>query len=82
LDEAVNRNEKEQMVGHEPNNTITVDGIEYKLDDLSDAAKVQLSNIAFVDERIQQISNEWAVSDTARLGYTSAFKGELLKHDN
>ena len=53
--------------------------MEYKLDELSDNAKAQLGNIQFVDAQIQQLNNELAVSDTARIGYTNALKGELSK---
>ena len=34
-----------------------------KLDDLSDAAKAQVSNIQFVDAQLQQLNNELAISD-------------------
>ena len=61
--------------------TITVDGADYKLADMSDAAKAQLANIQFVDAQIQQLRNEWAVADTARLGYSGALKGELLRSE-
>ena len=59
--------------------TITIDGAEYSLDDLSENAKAQLANIQFVDAQLQQLNNEWAVSDTARIGYTAALKAELQK---
>ena len=58
---------------------ITIDGVEYNLSDLSDNAKLQLANIQFVDAQIQQLNNEWAVADTARMGYTNALKAELAK---
>ena len=58
---------------------ITIDGIEYQLDNFSDNAKAQLSSIQFVDSQLQQLSNELAVSDTARIGYTNALKAELAK---
>ena len=58
---------------------ITIDDVEYNLDELSDDAKTQLANIQFVDAQLQQLNNEWAVSDTARIGYTNAFKAELAK---
>ena len=58
---------------------ITIDGVEYKLDELSDNAKTQLANIQFVDAQLQQLNNEWAVSDTARIGYTNALKAEVAK---
>jgi hypothetical protein len=59
--------------------TITIDDVEYDLKDLSDHAKAQLANLQFVDAQLQQLNNEWAVSDTARIGYTNALKAELAK---
>ena len=58
---------------------IKVDDIEYNLDDMSENAKAQIANIQFVDAQLQQLSNELAVSDTARIGYTNALKAELTK---
>ena len=58
---------------------VTIDGVDYNLDDMSDSAKEQLANIQFVDRQLQQLNNEWAVSDTARIGYTNAIKAELAK---
>ena len=72
-----------QMPSAETDETvITVDDKEYKFEDMSDDAKAQLLNVQFVDGQIQQLRNEWAVADTARLGYTAALKGELVKIDN
>jgi hypothetical protein len=59
--------------------TITIDGKTYKLADLSEQARAQLANIRFCDERMQQLRNELAVSDTARMGYSRALKRELDK---
>ena len=67
------------MANDKNEQVITIDGTEYNLDDLSDNAKSQLSNIQFVDAQIQQLNNEWAVADTARMGYTAALKAELEK---
>ena len=61
------------------NQTINIDGVRYDLNALSDNAKAQLLNIQFVDAQIQQFNNEWAVADTARIGYTNALKAELAK---
>jgi hypothetical protein len=58
---------------------ITIDDVEYKLDELSGEVKDQLTNIQFVDIQIQQLNNELSVSDTARIGYTNALKAELAK---
>ena len=70
---------KEARMDQKPAATITVDDVEYQLSEMSDDAKAQLSNIQFVDQQVQQLRNEWAVSDTARLGYQAALKGELAK---
>jgi len=56
---------------------ITIDDVEYNLDDLSEHAVAQIQSIQFVDAQIQQLNNEWAVADTARIGYTNALKAEL-----
>ena len=74
-----NKIKKEAKMDPEPAATITVDDVEYKLNEMSDDAKAQVSNIQFVDQQVRQLQNEWAVSDTARLGYQAALKGELLK---
>jgi hypothetical protein len=58
-------------------NKITVDDVEYDIESLSDPAKAQVSNIRFVDTQLLQLNNEWAVADTARIGYTNALKAEL-----
>ena len=61
---------------------ITVDGVEYLLEDFSENAKAQLECIQFVDSKIQQLNNEWAVADTARIGYTNALKAQLNRSNN
>lgn len=58
---------------------ITIDDVDYNLDELSDNAKAQIRNVQFVDAQLQQLNNELAVSDTARIGYTNALKTELAK---
>jgi len=56
---------------------INIDGTEYALDEMSDKARELLANVQFVDSQIQQLNNEWAVSDTARIGYSRALNSEL-----
>ena len=58
---------------------ITLDGVDYKIDDMSENAKNQLESIKFVAAQVLQLNNEWAVADTARIGYTNALKAELTK---
>ena len=69
------------MVEDGKGNKVTIDNVEYKLDELSDEARAQLINIQFVEAQLQQLNNEWAVSDTARIGYTNALKAELSQHE-
>jgi hypothetical protein len=58
---------------------ITIGDTEYDASNLSDEAKRQIQNIQFVDAQIQQLNNEWAIADTARIGYTRALNQELAK---
>ena len=73
------KTKKEAKMEQEPSEIMTVDDLDYKISEMSDPAKAQLSNIQFVNQQIQQLQNEWAVADTARLGYQAALRGELLK---
>lgn len=58
---------------------VVIDGKRYELNKLPRGAQVQLANIAFCDAQIRQLNNEWAVADTARLGYLAALKRETTK---
>jgi hypothetical protein len=58
---------------------ITIDGVDYAIEDLSEKAKSQISNIQFSDAQILQLQNELAISNTARTGYTRALKLELAQ---
>ena len=61
---------------------ISIDGTDYPIASLNEEARAQLVNIQFVDERLQQLQNELAVADTARIGYMNALKLELKKTDD
>ena len=61
---------------------ITIDGKEYSTENMSENAKSQLTNIQFCDSQLQQLNNEWAISDTARIGYSKALKRELEQDKN
>ena len=56
---------------------ITIDGLEYNFDELSEKAKKSLASLQFVDAQLNQLNNEWAISDTARIGYMNALKKEI-----
>jgi hypothetical protein len=57
--------------------TISIDGLLYELDSLSDDAKAQLGSMQAVDRRIDMVQEEMAILQTARIGYSKALQ-ELL----
>ena len=59
--------------------TINVDGKDYALDSLSDNAKAQLMSIQAVDRRIENLQEELAILQTARIAYGNTLKTELGK---
>ena len=58
---------------------ITVDGIEYNTEDLSDNGKAQLASLQFLEVQMSKLQNELAVFQTAKNAYISALKAELQK---
>ena len=57
--------------------TITIDGKEYKIEELSNEAKTQIVNIRTADAEIQKIKNQLAMMNAAR-SYYAAKLTELL----
>jgi Family of unknown function (DUF6447) len=58
-------------------NTITIDGIDYDLDALSNEAKTQIASIQFVDAEIVRLDAHMAALQTARMAYVTALKAVL-----
>lgn len=58
---------------------ITVDGIDYNTEDLSDNGKAQLASLQFLEVQMQKIKSEIAVYQTARNAYVAALKAEMEK---
>ena len=56
---------------------ITVDGIEYNTEDLSDNGKAQLASLQFLEVQMQKLKSEIAVYQTARNSYIAALRAEL-----
>ena len=61
---------------------ITVDGIEYNSEDLSDNGKAQLASLQFLEVQLNKIQGEIAVYQTARNSYVAALKAELEKQES
>lgn len=58
---------------------ITVDGMEYNSEDLSDNGKAQLASLQFLEAQLVKLQNEIAVYQTAKNAYMQALKAELAK---
>ena len=58
-------------------NTITIDGTQYDLENLSEAAKSQLTNIQVTDQEIARLQQRLAIAQTARQAYARALQAEL-----
>ena len=61
--------------------TITIDGKEYELDDLSKDAKAQVDSIVMCDRKLAELQSEAAIVQTARNAYVAALQ-ELLPKEN
>ena len=58
---------------------VVVEGTEYETDTMSDNGKAQLASLQFLEAHVQQVQNEIAVYETARLAYSKSLKRELNK---
>jgi len=56
---------------------VTVDGKEYAIDSISEDAKAQLLSLQAVDRRIENLQEELAILQTARIAYGNALKNAL-----
>lgn len=57
--------------------TLTIDGVQYKTADLSDKAKSQIMNLRVVDQEIARLQQQLAIAQTARAAYANALVAEL-----
>tara|TARA_Y100001933_G_scaffold252709_1_gene292058 strand:+ start:599 stop:805 length:207 start_codon:yes stop_codon:yes gene_type:complete len=58
---------------------ITIDGVEYDFESLSDSAKQNIVNLKFVADEIRRLTAQIAVYRTAEQNYTNALKEGLIK---
>ena len=59
--------------------TITVDGVAYAEESLSNEAKTELAGMQACDQKIALMQTEFAIAQTARNAYANALKGLLPK---
>ena len=57
--------------------TIAIDGQEFDIDQLSDIAKAQITNLQVVDQKINQLQQDLVIMQTARNSSAAALKSEL-----
>ena len=57
--------------------SITIDGKEYDLNDLSDKAKEQVANLQFVQSEIKRLEGQLAVHKVGASVYSTALNNEL-----
>ena len=57
--------------------TISIDGVDYAINSLSDNTKAQLISLQAVDRRIAAAQEEFAILQTARIAYSNVVKQEL-----
>jgi hypothetical protein len=60
---------------------ITIDGIEYNTEDLTDNGKAQLASLQFLEAQMSKLKSEVAVYQTARNLYMQALKNDVEKTD-
>ena len=61
------------------NNSVKINGKDYKLSDLSAKAKTQLGNLRATDMELQRLKMQVAIAQTARTAYMRALEDELPK---
>lgn len=61
--------------------TITIDGTEYHLSDLSENARHQVINLRVTDQEIARLKQQMAICQTARTSYAKALSEELPKKE-
>lgn len=61
--------------------TVTINEVEYKVEDLNDQAKANFTNIQLVDQKIMLAQQDLAILQTARNTYSSALSAALPDQD-
>ena len=56
---------------------VTIDGVEYAVDRLSEAARSQIVNLRVCEQEIVRLQQQLAIAQTARAAYANALKNEL-----
>ena len=57
---------------------VTIDGVEYDTDTMSQESRQQLEMLVMTEQKIRQMQAEIAMLQTARQAYATALKGSLV----
>ena len=68
-------------MANEQNQTITIDGTEYNVADLSENARNQVVNLRVTDAEIEKLKQQLAIFQTARTAYAKVLSEELPKKE-
>lgn len=66
----------------EQQQTVTIDGTEYDLAELSENARNQVVNLRVTDQEISRLKQQLAIYQTARTAYARALAEELPKKEH
>lgn len=69
----------EETAAAKTERTITIDGVDYTADQLSEKALQQLANVRATDQEITRLEQQLAIHRTARATYANALSAELKK---
>jgi uncharacterized protein involved in exopolysaccharide biosynthesis len=58
---------------------LTIDGLDYQVESLSEKGQAQLRSLQFTETQLQKLRNEVAVFETARGAYLAALKAEIAR---
>lgn len=65
----------------EQQQTLTIDGTEYNVADLSENAQNQVVNLRVTEAEIEKLKQQLAIYQTARTAYARALSAELPKKE-
>ena len=70
------------MIVADDTTAITIDGTEYHLNELSENARNQVTNLRVTDQEIARLQQQLAIYQTARTAYARALAEELPKAEH
>ena len=56
---------------------VNIDGVEHKVEDLSDNAKTQINNLRIAEGEINRLQVQLGLAQTAKIAYTQALKAAM-----